>query len=106
MSFKYVCLDLNRCNQNVQIDLIIVSEELRLSLHRLNILLDYAVAPFFQRLSFSPEGVGLQTLRDIPLRSSIVSMPVFGHSAAQSILGQPIKILHQIALNEEQRTCR
>ena len=44
---------------------------MRLSLHRLNILPDYAKGPSFQEFN-----VGLQNLRDIPLGFPIISEPV------------------------------
>ena len=49
-------------------------EELRLSLHRLNVLPNYANIPLCKRFN-SFGGVGLQALRDIPFGTPIISEP-------------------------------
>ena len=50
------------------------SEELRLSLHRLNLLPNYANITLFERFD-SFGGVGLKALRDIPFGTPIISEP-------------------------------
>ena len=50
-------------------------EELRLSLHRLNILPDYANVPLFQEFNSPLGGTGLQALVDIPFGFPIISEP-------------------------------
>ena len=61
---------------------------MRLSLHRLNILPDYANVPLFQEFNSPLGGVGLQALRDIPLGFPIISeQELFSRVKGQRVTG-------------------